>query len=67
MSFQPSDRVFRVHVPDQCGSLMLRGSYKSPRGIKPSEYRVRREGCLHGGWVLHREGVCVDRQNQIFV
>ena len=60
MSFQPSSRVFRVHVPDQGRSLVLSSSYKPPRGVKPSEYRVRREGGLHCGRVLHREGVCMD-------
>ena len=61
MSFQPSDRVFRVHVPYQRRTLMLSGSYKSPRGVKAGEYRVCREGGLHGGWVLHCKGACVDR------
>ena len=60
MTFQPSDRVFRVHVPDQRRSLVLSGSYEPPRWVKTGEYRVRREGGLHSSWVLHREGVCGD-------
>ena len=54
-----SDRVYQVHVPDQCGSLTSSRSYEPPRGVKTSKYRVRRGGGLHGGVVLHREGVYV--------
>ena len=61
MPFQPSDRIFRVHIPDQRRSLVLGGSYEPPRGVKTGEYRVRREGGLHGSWVLHREGICAER------
>jgi len=61
MTFEPSNRVFRVHVPDQRGSLVLSGSYEPPRRVKTGEYRVCREGGLHGSRVLHREGVCAER------
>lgn len=67
MSFQPSNRVFRVHIPDQGGSLMLCGGDKPPRGIKPSKRRVRRERGLHGGRVLHRERVCAYSLDRIVV
>lgn len=57
MTLQPSNCVFRVHIPDQRGPLMLSSCYEPPRGVKTCEYRVRREGGLHSSWVLHREGV----------
>ena len=56
--FQPPDRVFRAHVPDQRGSLAFGGSYVFPRGVKTSEYRVRRQVCTAVGYCIVRGSAC---------